>query len=466
MNGTPSATKTRDVLVSHDPATGDVVGKVPVTAIDDIPTVVAAARAVQPEWEERGHDGRAELLKRACATFAERSEELGELVTREMGKPLPEAIGEVRSLASGVEHHLDEIESALAPEIVEDGGRRSTVHHDPIGVCAAITPWNFPMLMPHWLVFPALAAGNTVVLKPSEETPLCGQAYVDVLAAELPEGVLQVVHGADAQGRALVESEVDLVAFTGSAAVGKAILESASKSLKRVILELGGKDPMIVLESADLEKAARFAAHNSFRNAGQVCVSTERIFVPRSILDDFETRLVEAAAEMKQGPGSEEGIRVGPMVNTRQRDHVLAQLEAAIEGGARILAGGDDHRPNFVTPTVLSDVTEEMAIAREETFGPVACVTPVESVDEAIRLANDTPFGLGAVVFGENEDEAEGVARRLSAGMVGINQGPGGARGAPWVGARQSGYGFHKSRDGHRQFTQTRVVTRPLAGPG
>lgn len=453
-------------LVSRDPATGDVVGEVPVTPLEAVPEIVAAARAAQPGWEELGHDGRAELLARASARFADRSEELGRLIMREMGKPLPEAIGEVRSLASDVEEHLDEIEAALAPETIEDGQNRSTVYRDPLGVCAAITPWNFPFLMPNWMVFPALAAGNTVVLKPSEETPLCGQAYVDVFVDMLPDDVLQIVHGADAQGKALVAADVDLIAFTGSAAAGRAILRSASSSLKRVILELGGKDPMIVLEDADLEAAARFAARNSFRNAGQVCVSTERIFVPRSIVDEFEERLVAATAEMKQGRGDEEGVRVGPMVNARQRDHVLAQLAAAEEAGARVLAGGEGHRDNFVTPTVLGEVTDEMAIAREETFGPVASVTPVDTVDDAVRLANDTPFGLGAVVFGKEGEETERVARRLKAGMVGINQGPGGARGAPWVGARQSGYGFHKSKDGHRQFAQTRVVTRPLRDPG
>lgn len=449
-------------LDSLDPATGEVVGQVPVTPTHEIDDIVAAARAVQPSWWKLGHEGRAELLEKAFAAFAERAEELGRLVTREMGKPLKEGIGEARSLSSGVKHHLDEIGEALAPETVDDGRNRSTVYHDPLGVCAAITPWNFPLSMPNWMVFPALAAGNTVVLKPSEETPLCGQAYADVLNEVLPESVLQVVHGADEQGRALVAADVDLIAFTGSAAVGKAIMKAASESLKRVILELGGKDPMIVTETADLENAARFAALNSFRNAGQVCVSTERIFVPESIAGEFERKLTEAAAEMKQGNGLEEDVRVGPMVNERQRNHVLAQLEAAVEQGATILSGGSGHRGNFVTPTVLTGVTEEMSIARDETFGPVACVTHVPDVDEAVRRANDTHFGLGAVVFGEDEEETEGVARRLTAGMVGINKAAGGARGAPWVGARQSGYGFHKSKDGHRQFTQTRVVTRPV----
>ena len=460
MNAPGTTTRSREQLESHDPATGAVVGRVPITPLDEVAEIVAAARSAQPAWEALGHEGRAELLERGCALFEERADDLARLVTCEMGKPLAEALAEARSLAADVTHHLDEIGEALAPEIVDDGRSRSTVHHDPLGVCAAITPWNFPLSMPHWMVFPALAAGNTVILKPSEETPLCGQAYVDTLSEVLPGGVLQVIQGADAQGKALVAADVDLIAFTGSAEVGKRIMQAASDSLKRVILELGGKDPMIVLETADLEKAARFAAHNSFRNAGQVCVSTERIFVPEAVADRFEALLVEAAGKMRQGNGLEDGVRVGPMVNQRQRDHVLGQLRAAIDAGARVLFGGDHHRDNFVTPTVLSGVREEMSIAREETFGPVACVTRVASIDEAVRLANATHFGLGAVVFGGDDPETETVARRLTAGMIGINQSAGGARGTPWVGARQSGYGFHKSKDGHRQFTQTRVVTR------
>ena len=317
------------------------------------------------------------------------------------------------------------------------------------------------MSMPHWMVLPALAAGNTVILKPSEETPLCGQAYADVLNAALPPDVLQVVHGADDQGKRLVESDVDLIAFTGSRETGKHILRSASGELKRVILELGGKDPMVVLESADLEKAAKFAAWNSFRNAGQVCVSTERIFVPDSVADRFEALLVEAGEAMKQGDGLDEGIRVGPMVNAQQRAHVLEQLDEAIADGARVLSGGSGHHDNFVTPTILTGVREEMAIAKDETFGPVACVTRVASEEEAIEKANSTHFGLGAVVFGEDDERTAQIARQLTAGMIGINKAAGGARGTPWVGARQSGYGFHKSIDGHRQFTQVRVVTKP-----
>ncbi|MEE2897949.1 MAG: aldehyde dehydrogenase family protein [Gemmatimonadota bacterium] len=447
-----------ETLKSYNPATAEVVGEVPVTPAFEIPAVVARARAAQPAWEALGLEGRIELLRKTAEIFAERVEAHGELMTKEMGKPLKEGIGEAKSLGY-IGHELDEIMAALQPEIVEDKRSRSTVYHDPLGVVGAITPWNFPMSMPAWMILPAVAAGNTVVFKPSEETPLCGQAYADVLNEVLPEDVLIVVHGADDQGKAIVQSDVDMIAFTGSREVGKHIMREASGTLKRVVLELGGKDPMIVLEDADIARAAKFAARNSFGNAGQVCVSTERIFVLDSVADEFEFALKDIASAMTQGDGME-NPDVGPMVNAGQRDHVLAQVDAAVAAGATVLAGGEGHRDNFIVPTVLANVTEEMDIASTETFGPVACVTRVDSVDEAVDRANDTHFGLGAVVFGG--DDATGVARRLTAGMIGVNRAAGGAVGTPWVGARQSGFGFHKSPDGHKQFTQTRVLTRRI----
>jgi succinate-semialdehyde dehydrogenase/glutarate-semialdehyde dehydrogenase len=448
------------VLKSFNPATGDVVGEVPLTPVERLPEIVARARAAQRAWAALGTRRRAELLAKTADAFASKVDEHAALITAEMGKPLKEAVAEARSLGSGLARELDEIVEALEPEVHDDGRARSTIYRDPLGVVGAITPWNFPMSMPSWMLIPSLAAGNAVVFKPSEETPLSGQTYADVLREVLPEDVLIVVHGADELGKAIVRSDVDMIAFTGSREAGKHIMREASASLKRIVLELGGKDPMIVLDDADLEKAARFAAHNSFRNAGQVCVSTERIFVVESVAAEFEKALAAVASSMSVGPG-DSGSEVGPMVNARQRDHVLAQVDAAVAAGAKVLAGGG-HRDNFVTPTVLTGVGDEMEIAREETFGPVACVTRVRSVDEAVERANDTEFGLGAVVFGRDEQKTQAVARRLTAGMIGINRSVGGVAGTPWVGARQSGFGFHKSRDGHRQFTQTRVVTRSL----
>ncbi|MDH3269714.1 MAG: aldehyde dehydrogenase family protein [Gemmatimonadota bacterium] len=450
-----------DMLQSFDPATGEVVGSVPLTPPDEVQDVVDRARTAQVEWGAVGLDHRAQILARAADLYDARIDAHADLITREMGKPLKEARAEAHRLGGpALGRELEEIVEALRPEVLESGGARSTIHHDPLGVVGAITPWNFPMAMPSWMVLPALAAGNAVVFKPSEETPLCGQAYADVLLEILPPDVLLVIHGADDQGKALVASDVDMIAFTGSREVGKHIMREASGTLKRVVLELGGKDPMIVLDDADIAQAAAFAAHNSFRNCGQVCVATERIFVVESIADAFEEALAALASAMRVGSGIDD-VDVGPMVNARQRDHVLAQIEAAVDAGAKVLAGANGHHDNFVTPTVLTGVTDEMDIGTVETFGPVACVTRVASIDEAVQRANDTPFGLGAVVFGKDEERAEAVGRRLTAGMVGINRSVGGVPGTPWVGARESGFGFHKSRDGHRQFTQTRVLTRP-----
>jgi acyl-CoA reductase-like NAD-dependent aldehyde dehydrogenase len=449
------------MLRSSDPATGTLVGEVPITPPEAVQDAVDRGRSAQPAWAALGLAGRAEILERVGPILMERVDRHAELITREMGKALKESRVEAKSLGSGLAREIQEMVEALEPESIESRGVRSTIHHDPLGVVGAITPWNFPMSMPHWMVLPSLMAGNAVVLKPSEETPLCGQAYADALNEVLPQGVLIVVHGADDQGKALVRSDVDMIAFTGSREVGKHIMREASGTLKRVVLELGGKDPMIVLEDADLERAAEFAAFNSFRNCGQVCVSTERIFVLESIADAFEGALAELAHAMSVGNGLE-GAEVGPMVNARQRDHVLAQIDAAVAAGASVLAGGEGHHDNFVQPTVLTEVTEEMEISTVETFGPVACVTRVASVDEAVERANDTPFGLGAVVFGEDSKRTEAVARRLTAGMVGVNRAVGGVPGTPWVGAKESGFGFHKSKDGHRQFAQTRVLTREL----
>lgn len=450
-----------EFLESVDPSTGAVIGRMPITPTDAIPAIVARAQAAQPAWAELSFEARGAKLAAAVDALLAEADELGTLIAREMGKPVREGIGEVRAALAGVRDTLREIEAALAPEVQETAHTRSTLFRDPYGVAACIAPWNFPLLTAHDQVLPALAAGNAVVFKPSENTPLVGEAYARRLLEHLPEGVFQIVHGAGPVGRALVQSDVDLVVFTGSRETGRSILEEASRSFKRVILELGGKDPMIVLDDADLDAAARFAARSSFRNAGQVCVSTERIFVTNDHHDVFVRKLVEEAEKFRVGPSLEDGVRMGPMVHAQQKAKVEAQVARALEMGAKLEYKSPVTEGNFLGPIVLSNVTHDMEIAREETFGPVACVMRVADEDEAVRAANDTRFGLGAVVFGEPE-HARRVARRLTAGMVGINQSVTSAIGTPWVGARESGYGFHSGREGHRQFTQLRVIHEPI----
>ncbi|MEM9416078.1 MAG: aldehyde dehydrogenase family protein [Planctomycetota bacterium] len=449
-------------LVSTDPYTGEAIGSVAVTPVEQVDSVIATARDAQAAWGETPLAQRIALLKTARPHLEAVAEELGVMITREQGKPIKNGKGEAAMIGAGIEDELDHIAKALEPEVLEDENTRSVMHYDPLGVCVAITPWNFPVLMPHWLVLPALAAGNSVILKPSELTPLCGQMYADALNKVLPPGVLQVVHGKDDQGKALVAGDVDLIAFTGSRDAGRHIMQSASGGLKRLILELGSKDPLIVLEDADVEKAADFAAMNSFRNSGQVCVSTERIYVHEKVADRFVDRLLEKTGEFKLGHGMDETTTMGPMVDARQKAHVLAQIEDAKAKGAQVLAGGEAGEGNVLEPTVLLGVTHDMDICTVETFGPVAAVRVVKDDAEALELANDSDLGLGGVVFGEH-GHASRIARRIKAGMIGINKGIGGAAGTPWVGARQSGYGYHGSREGHRQFCQVRVVSEANA---
>lgn len=459
----PHLSITPETLVSIDPATDQPVGEIPVTPVDQIPQLVRDARMAHRSWSAMTLEQRAAIIKSAVPRLTEEAGRIGELLTREMGKPKAQGVGEASYCAKGIADEVDSIVEALRPETLEDDRLVTTLRFDPFGVVAAITPWNFPLLMVFQSVIPALMAGNTVLLKPSEETPLVAREWVGVLNEFLPPNVLQLVIGDERQGKALVEAPIDLVVFTGSREAGKHILREASGGLKRVILELGGKDPMIVLGDADIDAAAAFAARNSFRNTGQVCVSTERIYVDESVAEDFTRKLAERAADMKIGAGLDAGVDIGPLINRGQKQHVVDQVAAAVRDGAKVILGchgpEDAGDGNFMPLTVLADVDHTMDIMREETFGPVACVMTVRSDDEAVRLANDTRFGLAACVWGDPE-HAEEVAEKLTAGMIGVNQGCGGADGSPWVGAMESGYGWHGGRYGHRQFCQVRTISR------
>lgn len=448
-----------DQLASINPATDETVGTVPCTPVEAIDGMIATARNAAKDWGARSVEDRIATLRPLGEALKAHREALANLITAEMGKPTAEALGEVDWVIGACDSKFDDMATGLTPDELEDAATCSNIYFDPYGVAAVITPWNFPVGMPNATVVPALAAGNTVVFKPSEETPLSGQLFAEIVQQLLPEGVLQIVHGNEAQGKALVAGDVNMVAFTGSREAGKHILAACGNGLKRVVLELGGKDPMIVLSDADLDKAADFAVGNSFRNCGQVCVSTERIYVVDDVAEAFEAKVVERVLGLQVGNGADEATTMGPMVNARQKAHVLAQIDAAKADGADVRCGDQPMDGNYMSPTVLTNLNHDMDIMREETFGPVACIMRVTDAQAALDAANDTPFGLGACVFGEAE--ASNVARRMTAGMIGINRGCGGASGSPFVGAQQSGYGFHGGTLGIRQFTQARVVSRP-----
>lgn len=449
-----------EILKSYNPADGSLLGEVKVTPIEEIGKIVSKSAVAQKKWAAFGIDRRIDILEKAGQALAGEAEKIGMLLSMEMGKSFRRGIGEVKGCARSVPYVASTVKEALEPEVIQSYGRRTTIKYDPLGVCAIISPWNYPVSMAHWMIVPALAAGNSVILKPSEETPLVAKAYSDALNSVLPENLVQVVYGDEEQGKALVNANVQFIGFTGSMEAGKHIMKAAAGGMKRIIMELGGKDPLIVLADADIDEAAGFAVANSLENAGQMCISTERIFVDRRIAEAFEKKVVQYTAYYKAGPCTDPQAKVGPIINEKQRQRVLDHIEDALSKGARLLAGckSDDHPPRYIIPTALADVTDDMLAAREETFGPLICITAFDDVEEAITAANATDYGLGAVVYGKKD--AEQVASRLEAGMIGINTSAEGGGDSPWIGAKMSGFGYHGSAGGHRQFAQPRVINQ------
>ncbi len=460
MEVVPSPART---WVDLDPATAEPIAEIPAAGAEEVRVAVARARAASVRWREVPLETRCDLLAQAGEALAAREEELADLVTREMGKPRAEALGEVRGRAKAVVSDLAEIAAALAPrEVPPSGSTRTRVFWEPHGVVAAIAPWNFPVAMPLELLLPALAAGNTVVFKPSEHVPLTGAVLAEILGQPLPDGVLELLQGDGATGAALVDADVDMIAFVGSRATGEHIMRAAAGGLKRLVLELGGKDPLIVFEDADLEAAAECAVRHSLRNAGQVCCAVERVYVAEPIADAFERAVLERARTWRAGSGFDPDSRLGPLVSADQRARVHSLVEDAVASGARLLLGGRPQEgPGWFYPaTVLADVPPEARIAREETFGPVLALRRFSGdEDEAVALANDTVYGLGASLYTRDPARGERVALRIRSGQVGVNRYLGGGPGTPWVGQRQSGFGFLGGPEGHRQFTVPKTVS-------
>ncbi len=456
---------TMSTIKNLNPSTGELLAEITCATVEEVQAAVARARAAQPAWEALGLEERCRVLGGIADGLAQRSDELADLATKEMGKLRGDAKREVAGFTSMVKAELAEVLEALAPQSFTTKTNVTELVRMPHGVVAAITPWNFPVGMPLQILGPALAAGNTVVFKPSEHVPLTGRLVAEIVQACVPEDVLVLVEGAGETGAALVEADIDMVGFVGSRETGKRIMESAAQGLKRLVLELGGKDPLVVFADADLDAAADCAVRHSLRNTGQVCCAVERVYIEESAAAAFEEKVTALAADWKHGDGFDETSQMGPLVSEGQRDKVVAQVDAAVAEGARLVLGGScPEGPGWYYPaTVLADVSSEQRISHEETFGPVVSISVFDgSEGEAIRLANDTPYGLGANVFSGDSERGARVAARMQAGQVGINQYLGGAPGTPWVGARQSGFGFLGGPEGHLQFTWPKSISRPV----
>ena len=448
-----------------DPATGENIARVPDLMADDARRAVDAAHKAFPAWAATTAKERGQILRRWFDLITAETEPLAQLMTAEQGKPLAELRGEVAYGASFVEWFAEEGKRAYGHTIpTTAASRRYVTIKQPIGVVAAITPWNFPIAMITRKVACALAAGCTVVVKPAEDTPLCALAIAKLAQdAGVPAGVFNIITSTDAAaiGKALCEDDrVRKLTFTGSTEVGRILYRQCADTIKKLTLELGGNAPLIVFDDADLDQAVAGTMASKFRNAGQTCVCANRILVQAGIYDRFAAALTEAVAKLHVAPGRDPKSTIGPLINADAVQKVEALMSEAIAKGAKVKSGGarDDHGPLFYRPTVLTDVTADMAITQTEIFGPVASLIKFKSDADAIRIANDTPFGLAAYLFSQNIGRAWRAAEQLEAGMIGVNEGLFSNEAVPFGGVKQSGLGREGGQEGLEEYLETKFI--------
>jgi succinate-semialdehyde dehydrogenase/glutarate-semialdehyde dehydrogenase len=447
-----------------NPATGETLGTVPKMGAAETRRAIEAAKNAWPEWRRTPARERSAILRRWYDLMVANVDDLGKLMTAEQGKPLAEAKGEVLYAASFIEWFAEEAKRVYGDTIPSPwNDRRLVVIKEPIGVCAAITPWNFPAAMITRKAGPALASGCTMVAKPAESTPLSALALA-VLAerAGIPAGVFSVLTGKsrDIGGEMTSNPDVRKLTFTGSTEVGRILMKQSADTIKKLSLELGGNAPFIVLDDADLDAAVEGAIISKYRNAGQTCVCANRLYVQSPVYDAFAEKLVTAVKKLKVGNGLEPGVLQGPLIDQKAVEKVEDHIQDAVSHGARILLGGKRHALGltFFEPTVLADVTPEMNVAREETFGPLAPLFRFESDEDVIRLANDTEFGLASYFYGRDIGRIWRVAEGLESGMVGINTGLISNEVAPFGGVKQSGLGREGSHYGIEEFLEIKYL--------
>ncbi|HTW41091.1 MAG TPA: aldehyde dehydrogenase family protein [Solirubrobacteraceae bacterium] len=460
----------------ENPATGEIIGTVPDLSAEQVAQMAVRGRAAQPEWEAYGFDGRARVLLRAQKWVMDNAERVVETIVSETGKTYEDAeLAEIGYAGNAFGFWAKEAPSYLADERIKTSqllvkGKKIILRYRPLGLIGVIGPWNYPLTNSFGDCIPALAAGNAVIMKPSEVTPLTSLLLAEGLReCGLPEDVLQIATGRGETGAALIE-QVDMIMFTGSTKTGRKVAEAAAKRLIPASLELGGKDPMIVLSDADLERAANFAVYFSMQNAGQTCISIERAYVEEPVYDEFVAKVSEKVRALRvgkpEGPGS---VEVGAITFPPQLEIIKDHVADAVQRGARVLVGGNEvsGAGRFFEPTVLVDVDHTMKCMTEETFGPTLPIMKVGDVEEAVRLANDSPYGLGASVFSRDAQRGEAIARRLEAGAANVNDAMINytVLELPMGGAKASGLGSRHGAGGIRKYCsqQAIVVTDKLA---
>ena len=447
-----------------NPASGERIGEVPDMGARETRAAIAAAQEALPAWRALTAKQRGSILRRWCDLLMAHQEDLAALMTIEQGKPLAESRGEIAYAASFIEWFGEEGKRVYGDVIPSHGAdKRIIVLKQPIGVCAAITPWNFPTAMITRKAGPALAAGSTMVLKPAEQTPFSALALCELgEQAGIPKGVFSCVTGSPVEigGELTSNPLVRKLSFTGSTAVGKLLMEQCARTVKKTSMELGGNAPFIVFDDADLEAAVKGAIASKYRNAGQTCVCANRLLVQEGVHDAFVKRLSEAVASMKVGDGLEEGVTIGPLIDRQGVEKVLDHVADARDHGAKVAIGGAMHElgGTFFKPTILTGATRDMKIFREETFGPVAPIFRFKSEAEALELANDTEFGLAAYFYGRDIGRVWRVAEALEYGIVGINEGIISTELAPFGGVKESGIGREGSKYGIEDYLEIKYL--------
>ncbi len=457
-------------IVSTNPATGEVLEELACASPEDVHAAVAKARAAQRQWQARAVNERVAVLRRFQQMLNEQRDKVASLICREVGKPAAEALAtEVIVVLDAAQFCIRNAESFLRDRSLPHANlamksKRGKLLREPYGVIGIIAPWNYPFSTPEVETLGALATGNAVALKPSEFSPMAALELQRLLLnAGLPPDLMQVVIGEGPVGAALIEAPLDKLIFTGSVATGKRVGEAAARRLLPVVLELGGKDPMIVLDDADVEVASSGALWGAFMNAGQTCLSVERCYVHRSLYQLFLEKCREKIAKLRVGNGIDSEVEIGPMIHERQLKIVEDHVQDAIDRGARLLAGGRrlaELGPNFYAPTLLADVTGEMRVMQEETFGPVLPVAPFDSDGDAIRLANDSDFGLAASVWTSDRQRGENLAAQIQVGTVMVNDmiSSFGIAEAPHGGFKQSGIGRTHGEIGLEEMVRVKYV--------
>ena len=454
-----------ETFAVNNPATGELLAEVPNLGAAETRQAIEAANAAWPAWSAKTSKERSAILRRWFDLQMAHQEDLAQLMTAEQGKPLAEARGEVAYAASFVEWFAEEAKRVYGDTIPAPANdRRIVVIKQPIGVVAAITPWNFPLAMITRKCAPALAAGCPVVVKPSELTPLSALALAELAdQAGIPRGIFNVLtttRSAEVGGELTSNPIVRKLSFTGSTAVGKLLMKQCADTVKKLSLELGGNAPFIVFDDADLDAAVLGAMASKYRNAGQTCVCANRLLVQDGIYDAFAEKLAVAVAALKVGPGTEDGVTQGPLINEAAITKIEQHIGDAVMHGARVVVGGQRHAlgGTYFEPTILADVTPAMIVSKEETFGPVAPLFRFKDEAEAIQMANDTEFGLASYFYSRDIGRCWRVAEALEYGMVGINEGIISTELAPFGGVKESGLGREGSKYGLDEFTEVKYL--------